>query len=61
MKPENLEAVGRLVDKLENLKAGLGIPLPPHMHVQLMGPQLQEIADELKQLYFKEGGEDVWD
>ena len=56
----NLETLGGLVDRLENLLGALTLPLEPQMHLDGLTPNLKQIKNELKQAYFEFGGEDVW-
>ena len=55
-----IETIGQLVDKCENFVAATKLPAPPAMHVMGLRDGFKEMRDDLKELYFRLGGEDVW-
>jgi hypothetical protein len=58
---EQLETIGRLVDKCEHLLGAAELPLPPHIHISGMTAGLQQCRDSLKELFFEMGGDkDTW-
>jgi hypothetical protein len=61
MSEDNLEKVGILVDRLENLAAILQIPMNPLIHIDQMQKVLPELAEELKTIYKEESGENPWE
>ena len=61
MNEEQLDKIGRLVDRCENYIAGTVLPLPPQMHVDGMKSGFESMRDELKELFFAGGGDkDTW-
>jgi hypothetical protein len=59
---ENLvETTGRAADKLDNLLAGMVMPLPPQMHLDCLKESLQDLSKDLKSAYREETGEDPWE
>ena len=61
MKEEDIEKLGLLIDKLENLIQAMTMPLPDSIHIQGIKPALPEILNEVKAVYLDEGGENWWD
>ena len=61
MKEENIEKLGLLIDKLENLIQAMTMPLPGSIHRHGIKPALPEILNEVKAVYLDEGGENWWD
>jgi hypothetical protein len=61
MKPENLEKIALLSDKIENLGCGLELPMLPLFHVEQMKKQLPRIAEEIRTIYKEETGENPWE
>lgn len=57
----NIETLGEQVDRLENLSAGLNMPLPPTMHIEQLKKILPEIAEVIKQYYITTTGENPWE
>jgi len=60
MSTENLEKLGLLIDKLDNLMQAAKMPLPAALHLEGLLPALPEIRAEIMEVYTTEGGEDVW-
>lgn len=58
---ENLEKIGQAVDGIENLAAGLNLPLPPQMHIDQLKKILPEIANQIKEAFIAETGENPWE
>lgn len=61
MTEANLEKLGQLKDKVDNITASLNLPMPPAFHIEQFKKILPEISEEIKSIYLAEGGEDVWD
>jgi hypothetical protein len=57
---EQIEAVGRLADRCDNLIAATRLPMSPQFHLYQLVDQLHVMARELKQLYRDVSGEDAW-
>lgn len=57
---EILERLGQLVDKAENYLAMQVIPVPPTMLIDSLKTGLEDVRDEIKTLYFRLGGDNVW-
>jgi hypothetical protein len=58
---EELEQLGQLVDRLDNLRAGLNLPMPPTFHVSQMKPILEEVSAELKTIVIGLAGTNPWE
>jgi archaellum component FlaC len=58
---EQLEAVAQVAEKANNLLGSLALPLPAHIHLQGLGPNIQEMRDELRRLVVEVKGEDPWE
>ena len=58
---EQLERLGQLVDRLNNLQMALTMPLTAKLHLECVKPIIPELKEEVKDIYFKLGGENVWD
>jgi hypothetical protein len=61
MTEQQKETVGQLIDRLDNLKAGFEIPLPPSMHIEQGSIVLDEVSKELKLWFLEVTGENPWD
>lgn len=62
MNEDQLEILGQKIDQLESLMVMINnTMLPPDIHVSGMRGSLPELRDDLKNLYFDCGGEDVWE
>ena len=60
MNNNNLDKLATLFDRVESLESGLQLPGIDAIHIAQMRSILPEIAAEIKEIYFAEGGEDVW-
>jgi len=56
MKDTNLEKLGMLIDRLDNIIQMGSIPLPAEMHLEGIKPALPEIRTEILSVYKDEGG-----
>lgn len=61
MSQENLEKLGQLIDRLDNLMMASKLPLPATLHLEGILPALPEIRAEIMEVYTDEGGENVWE
>ena len=61
MKAENAEKLAAIVERLDNLKHALMMPLPDNIHVMGVKPAIPEMHQELKDLYIDEVGENPWE
>lgn len=48
---EQVETIGEMADKAENLIYAASIPMPPSVHVQCLKEGLREIRDALHELH----------
>ena len=55
------EDLAELVDRVDNLRCGLGIPMSPEFHIEQMKVELEVLSKDLKELYIKEIGENPWE
>lgn len=60
MQNENLEKIGLVVDRIDNLLAGYVLPLGDKFHLEQTKPVLTEISLNIKRALLKETGEDTW-
>jgi hypothetical protein len=58
---DKFEALGQLIDSLDNLAYALNIPLPPQMHVERLGISLPEKVRQLKEVFVEITGNNPWD
>lgn len=58
---EQLEQIGLLADKADNLLGAVKLPLPPHVHIQGMTGGLKDIRSELREIYKAVSGSDPWE
>lgn len=58
---EQLERLGLLVDRLDNLRAGLNLPMPPQFHVSQMKGILEEVSADLKTIVVDLAGSNPWE
>lgn len=61
MTPEQLDTIGALADRADNLAHGAKLPLPPLMHVEMLSLAMEEIRDALRQLYKTASGTNPWE
>lgn len=55
-----LEDIALQVDRIDNLLAGMTMPIDDSIHIAALKESLPEIKGKLKQAYYELGGEDVW-
>lgn len=55
------ETWGKLIDRVENLRFGLDIPIPSEMHVKQLRSILPEVVKELKANFVDITGENPWE
>jgi len=55
------EKLGKLIDRIESLEAGLSIPMPATFHVEQFKKILPEIVDQLKSFYVESTGDNPWE
>lgn len=56
-----MDEIAEQIDRLENMAAGLDLPLPDRIHVQALRESLPEVIAELKAGYLAAGGDNHWD
>jgi hypothetical protein len=56
-----IETLGEQVDRIENLAAGLNMPLDPSFHIQQLKGILPQISEVIKQYYINTTGENPWE
>ena len=55
--PHQLDLIGQLSDKAENLVAASSLPMPDKFHKDCLVEGLKEIKDQARELYKELGGE----
>ncbi len=60
MNESQMEELGQIIDRIENLNGSLQLPLPPQMHVDSLKEIVPDLHKQLKAAYFDMGGLDVW-
>lgn len=58
---DQLERLGQLADKVNNLHGALQLPMPAQFHVTQMERELLELRDDLRTLVREVSGEDPWE
>lgn len=58
---DRFEALGQLIDSLDNFAHALSMPLPPQMHVEQLKDVLPKKVTELKTLYAEITGANPWE
>lgn len=61
MTQEQNENLGRLIDRLDNLRYGLDIPMGAQFHVDQLKVILPEITAEFKKQFVEITGENPWE
>lgn len=61
MSEDDLDTLGRLVDKLENALASLEMPLPPALHIEGMKGIVTDVRDSLKLFVVDRLGHNPWE
>lgn len=57
----DMEMIGKLADKADNLIGASKLPLPLKVHLDQLVLGLEEISKELKKIYAKQTGENPWE
>ena len=60
MKEESIEKLGELKDRIDNLIAGLNIPMGDSFHLGQLKRILPELSKDVKDIYIEEVGDDIW-
>ena len=58
---EQLEKLGELSDKADNLIAASMLPVSPRIHIDALRTGLKEIRDMLRIIYVEIGDDDPWE
>lgn len=58
---EQLDLIGRLADKMDNLRAALDLPMPDSFHIKQLKVELPDIGNDLKKFYRMISGENPWE
>lgn len=58
--PEQLDTLGRLADTADNLVAASRLPMPQAFHVVQLRAGLDDLAEQIKQVYVAMAGERGW-
>ena len=61
MSVAEIEDLGTLIDRLDNLAGALKLPLKDSMHVEQLRIELPVLVKDFKAAYVKELGEDPWE
>lgn len=56
-----LDTIGRLSDKADNLVHAARLPLTPQTHVECLSGGMAEIRDALRELYLEASGNNPWE
>jgi len=57
---DNLNKIGMLTDRLDNLIKALELPIPAKMHVEIIERILPDIRDDIRKAIIAESGENPW-
>lgn len=60
MSNEELEQIGLLSDKADNLSHAAELPLPPEIHLKCLSGGMADIRDALRKLYIESSGVNPW-
>lgn len=61
MTAEQLDVIGRQADRLDNLVAGLDMPMPAKFHLDQLKEILPDISSEIKKEFIELTGENPWE
>ncbi len=61
MNEDDLDTLGRMVDRLDNATAALNLPLPPAMHIEGMKGIVESVREELRTFVVQRLGHDPWE
>jgi hypothetical protein len=61
MNPEQLEEIGQLIDRLDNLCSAMELPMPAELHLKALKESLPNVRDDLQLIYIDAGGENHWE
>ena len=50
-----------VIEKIDNLRGALEIPMPAGFHVNQMKRELEEVSNQLKRIYVEEEDENPWE
>lgn len=50
-----------VIERIDNLRGALEIPMPAEFHVNQMKRELEEVSDKLKRIYVEEEDENPWE
>ena len=54
------EKLGEQIDRIDNLRAALDLPMPPAFHVEQMKELLTDLSVEIKKAFTELTGENPW-
>lgn len=55
------ENLGQQIDRIDNLRAALDLPMPPEFHVKQMKESLDDLSAEIKKAFIELTGENPWE
>lgn len=55
------DGFAEVIEKIDNLRGALEIPMPVEFHVNQMKRELEEVSDKLKRIYVEEEDENPWE
>jgi len=61
MQQQNFDKIGIATDRIENLVAGLDLPLDPKFHIEQLKKILPEIVTQIREGLVAETGENPWE
>ena len=50
-----------IIERIDNLRGALEIPMPVECHINQMKRELKEVSDKLKRIYVEEEDENPWE
>ena len=50
-----------VIERRDNLRGALEIPMPVEFHINQMKRELKEVSDKLKRIYVEEEDENPWE
>jgi hypothetical protein len=56
-----MDQIAEQIDRLENLIAGLDLPMPASVHLSCLRESLPELTADLKAAFIAAGGDDYWE
>ena len=61
MTQEQLDQIGEIADRCDNLAHAARLPMPPEFHVTQLTRALANVRDQLRALYVEASGDNPWE